>query len=521
MLPKRLREQPLPAHLQSGLVALTTNHGGEVISVASPLIDEPLGTVSAGTTDDVDEAFRRARVAQRAWAERSLADRTTVFDAFHSLVYRHRDVLADIVQVETGKDRTAAFDEVLDVLNNARYYSRNAAKFLTAKRRPGALPLLTRAREQRAPVGVVGQISPWNYPLSLAVSDAIPALIAGNAVVAKPDSKTPFSCLVVKQLLVDAGLPEDIFQVVTGSGTVVGGAIAERCDYLMFTGSTATGKKLGRTAGERLIGYSAELGGKNAMIVAPDADVQKHARTMAIACFSNAGQLCVSIERIYVHTDIYDDFLHAFTHSTESLTLGKGLNWDYDMGSLIDDTQLKRVQTYVDDAVAKGARVVTGGTPRPDVGPLHFAPTVLADLPADANLREEEVFGPVVYVQRVGSVDEAIDLANALPYGLNASVFASPHTAWEIARRVEAGSVTINDGYAATWGSMATPLGGVKESGMGRRHGRDGMTKYTEVKNIAQQRIVSMRGPHAMPKRLYGPLMTSVLALGKRLRLLP
>ena len=145
MLPKRLREQPLPAHLQSELVALTTNHGGEVISVASPLIDEPLGTVSAGTTDDVDEAFRRARVAQRAWAERSLADRTTVFDAFHSLVYRHRDVLADIVQVETGKDRTAAFDEVLDVLNNARYYSRNAAKFLTAKRRPGALPLLTRA----------------------------------------------------------------------------------------------------------------------------------------------------------------------------------------------------------------------------------------------------------------------------------------------------------------------------------------------------------------------------------------
>ena len=289
----------------------------------------------------------------------------------------------------------------------------------------------------------------------------------------------------------------------------------------MFTGSTKTGKILGTTVGERLVGYSAELGGKNPMIIAPDADIDKHIDTIATACFSNSGQLCVSIERIYVPDAIFDQFINAFRRATESIKLGSGLNWDYTMGSLIGQNQLDVVQHFVDDAVDKGATVITGGKPRPDIGPYHFEPTVLTDLGEGAELAEQEVFGPVVYVQRVRDVEEAIEQANKLPYGLNSSVFGQPETAQGIAEKIDAGSVTINDGYASTWASISTPLGGVKESGVGRRHGHEGLTKYTEAKNISSQRIMPMRGPSWLPNKYYGTLLSSALRLGKTLRFLP
>lgn len=527
MLPQRLREEALPERFLEDLLSFTTNATTGSLTqtdrtaVFSPLTEAQLGWVADGTESDVEEAFRLARAAQSEWAARSVAERARVLEEFHKLVYRRRELLADIVQLETGKDRTAAYDEVLDVLNNARYYANNAESLLATKRRAGAFPVITTTREQRVPKGVVGQISPWNYPLALGVSDAVAALVAGNAIVAKPDSTTPFSTIIALKLLVNAGMPRDLFQVVTGTGEVVGQAIAQRCDYLMFTGSTATGRLLGKTMGERLVGYSAELGGKNAMIVAPDADITKHAQTIATSCFSNSGQLCVSIERIYVHAGVYEEFLVALKAATEAIVLGKGLNWDYEMGSLISQKQLERVQAYVDDAVAKGATVLTGGKARPDIGPYHFAPTVLTDVPDGADLKSEEVFGPVVFVERVDSLDEAVERANSLDYGLNASVFAKPATAWKLARRIESGSVTINDGYAATWASIDAPLGGVKASGMARRHGAEGLTKYTEVKNISQQRIMPMRGPRFMPRRLYGAVMTSALDAGRRLRFLP
>ena len=523
----RLKEQPLPEHFLEMLLNLTTNRAtgsldaSERQDVTSPFVDQPIGWVGAGTAADVDEAFRRARTAQREWAARDIADRVAVLERFHDLVYRERELLADIVQLETGKDRTAAFDEVLDVMNNARYYANTAERLLTTSSRAGAFPFITKTAEQRVPKGVVGQISPWNYPLALGVSDAVAALIAGNGVVAKPDWQTPFSNLISLHLLIQAGLPRDLFQIVTGSGEEVGGAIAAQCDYLMFTGSTTTGKLLGRTVGERLVGFSAELGGKNPMLIAPDADVDKHIDTIATACFSNSGQLCVSIERIYVPDALFDRFIAAFRRAAESITLGKGLNWDYEMGSLINQAQLDRVQAFVDDALAKGATVVTGGKARPDIGPFHFEPTILTGLGEGTDLATQEVFGPVVYVQRVRDIDEAVELANATSYGLNASVFGAPNTAWALAQRIESGSVTINDGYASTWASISTPLGGVKESGLARRHGPEGLTKYTEPKNISQQRIMPMRGPAQLPRRYYGTLLTTALNLGKKLRFLP
>ena len=527
MLPKRLDEAALPTPFVDELLALTTNHttgslaSGDCTVVRSPFVEDALGAVGNGTEADVDEAFRIARSAQKDWAAKPVADRVKAMEQFHKSVVKRQDLLADLVQLETGKDRTAALDEVLDVLNNARYYANNAAGFLSTKRRAGAFPVITSTKEQRFPKGVVGQISPWNYPLALGVSDTIPALLAGNAVVAKPDSTTPFSAIIAKKLLTNAGLPHDVFQIVTGSGKEVGQAIAQQCDYLMFTGSTATGKLLGKVVGERLVGYSAELGGKNPMIIAPDADIEAHIDTIATACFSNSGQLCVSIERIYVPDEVFDRFIGAFSEATKRIKLGSGLNWNYQMGSLINQNQLDTVQRFVDDAVAKGATVVSGGKPRPDLGPFFFEPTVLTDVSEDADLLTQEVFGPVVYVQRVADTEEAIRLANSTNYGLNASVFGAPDTAWEIAEQVHAGGVTINDGYAATWASVSTPLGGVKESGVARRHGPEGLTKYTEVKNISQQRIMPMRGPKQMPRRYYGELMTTALDLGKKLRFLP
>lgn len=524
---QRLKTQPLPEHFHEMLLNLTTNHAtgslysGERQEVTSPFVDAPLGWVGAGTAADVDEAFRRARTAQKAWAARDIDERVNVLSRFHDLVYRNQDLLADVVQLETGKDRTAAFDEVLDVLNNARYYCNKAEALLSDTKQAGAFPLISKTVLQRVPKGIVGQISPWNYPLALGVSDAVAALIAGNGVVAKPDWQTPFSNLIALHLLIEAGLPRDLFQIVTGSGHEVGHAISTQCDYLMFTGSTQTGKILGETVGARLVGYSAELGGKNPMLIAPDADVEKHIDTIATACFSNSGQLCVSIERIYVPDAIFDRFIDAFRKATESITLGSGLNWDYEMGSLINQDQLERVQAFVDDALSKGATLVTGGKARPDIGPFHFEPTILTDLGPDTDLEAQEVFGPVVYVQRVRDMDEAVELANSLDYGLNASVFGAPKTAWALAKRIESGSVTINDGYASSWAAISTPLGGVKQSGLARRHGPEGITKYTEPKNISEQRIMPMRGPAQLPRRYYGRLLSTALNLGKKLRFLP
>lgn len=524
---KRLQERPLPQDFLERLQKFTVNHTtgslytGERADVNSPFFEGPLGWVGIGSVEDVEEAFRLGRAAQREWAAKPLKHRVAVIERFHALVKEYSELLADIVQLETGKDRTAAYDEVLDVLNNARYYANNAHDLLEMQEKPGAFPLITKTAQQRVPKGIVGQISPWNYPLALGVSDAIAALIAGNGVIAKPDLNTPFSNIIALNLLLNAGLPHDVFQIVTGTGREVGQAIAERCDYLMFTGSTQTGKILGEVVGKRLVGYSAELGGKNPMVIAPDADIDEHIDTIAIACFSNSGQLCVSIERIYVPDEIFDTFLSKFKAATERITLGTGLNWNYQMGSLINQEQLDRVTEFVEDAKAKGATLVTGGKARPDISPYHFEPTVFTDVPEDAELLNKEVFGPVVYVQRVRDLDEAVELANATNYGLNASVFADPETGWELAQRIESGSVTINDGYAATWASISTPLGGVKESGMGRRHGAEGITKYTEVKNISQQRIMPMRGPRQMPRKYYGELLTTALDLGRKFKFLP
>jgi len=365
---------------------------------------------------------------------------------------------------------------------------------------------------------VVGIVAPWNYPLSMGVTDAIPALLAGNAVVEKPDSQTPFTALWALDLLIECGLPENLYQIVCGPGTELGPALFGGVDFIQFTGSTATGRVVARAAGERLIGCSLELGGKNPMLVLADADLDLAAGGALRSCFASAGQLCVSIERIYVHQSIRDRFLEKFVAATRAIRLGTGLGWSYDVGSLTSEKQLATVEGHVADAVAKGARVECGGRHRPDIGPLVFEPTILSGVTPQMTLHSEETFGPVVSVYAVESNQEAIERANDTRYGLNASIWSrDTELARRMATRIEAGTVTINETYIAGWGSVEAPMGGFKDSGLGRRHGAEGILKYTESQNVTLQRGMPIVPPRGVPTSAFARWFTGALKAARRM----
>lgn len=481
-------------------------------TVSAPVDGSPVGEVPICTPEDVALAASRARRAQPGWAALPLGRRCAVVRRFAALVLDREAEILDLVQAETGKTRLGGFEELADVALTVGYYARTAPAHLRARRRRGAFPILTRAVELHQPKGVVGIISPWNYPLTLAVSDAVPALLAGNAVVLKPDSQTPFTALLAVALLREAGLPEDVFGVVTGPGADLGPAIVDAVDYLMFTGSTRTGRAVAARCADRLIGCSAELGGKNPLLVLDDADLLRAVEGAVGACFSNAGQLCVSAERIYVADAVHDEFVALLTDRVEMMRLGAGPDWDLEMGSLISAQQLANVTAHVADAVAKGARVLTGGHARPDLGPFFYEPTLLTGVTEDMALAREETFGPVVAIYRVADDDEAVERANDTAYGLNASVW-SRGRGQAVARRLRAGTVNVNEGYAAAWASHDAPMGGMGASGLGRRHGREGIWKYTEPQTIAQQLVIPV-GPSSL---LGGERYARVLSQAVRL----
>jgi succinate-semialdehyde dehydrogenase / glutarate-semialdehyde dehydrogenase len=463
-------------------------------TVVSPLTGEVVGEVPVATAEDVAAAVAASRAAQAGWAETPVRERARVLLRYHDLVLDRQDELLDLIQAENGKARVWAFEEILDQAVTARYYARLAPRALRSQRRLSALPGLVSTREHHVPKGVVGVISPWNYPLVLAVSDALAALVAGNGIVIKPDSQTPFTALRAFELLEEAGLPAGLVQVVTGPGRTVGTAIVEHSDYVMFTGSTATGRVVARHAGERLIGMSAELGGKNAMVVTADVDLDRAVDGAVVGSFANTGQLCISIERIYVEAPLAERFTDAFGARTAALRLGADQSYGPEVGALASHDQLDKVRAHVDDALAKGARLVAGGKHRPDIGPLFFEPTVLAGVTPDMALHREETFGPVVAVYPVGSDDEAVSQVNDSDYGLNASVFSGDaQRGRDIARRIRAGTVNVNDGYASAWASLDAPMGGMKASGVGRRHGREGLLKYTESQTVAVRSALAAR----------------------------
>ncbi|RVW02105.1 succinic semialdehyde dehydrogenase [Rhodococcus xishaensis] len=467
-----------------------------------------LATVPVGTAADTLAAIERARVAQKAWEKRSPAERAEIFLRYAELVLERRGALMDMAQAETGKSRASAQEEVLDVSLTSRYYARLAPKLLRPKRVQGMLPVATKTVIRHHAKGVVGVISPWNYPMTLAVSDAIAALLAGNAVVLKPDSQTPYCALACVELLYQAGLPRDLFAVVPGPGSVVGTAIVENTDYLMFTGSTATGRLLAEQAGRRLIGFSAELGGKNPMIVTKGVNLREVSDAAVRACFANSGQLCISVERIYVEEAIAPEFIRMFGERVQNISLAPGYEFGIEMGSLVSEAQVKTVSGHIQDAVAKGATVVAGGKARPDLGPLFFEPTVLTGVTEEMECHGNETFGPLVSIYPVANVEEAIRRANDTEYGLNASVWAGNKAEGEaIAARVMAGTVNVDEGYGPTWGSTAAPMGGMGASGVGRRHGAEGLLKYTEAQTVATTRLFNLGGPRWVPAKVWAKIL--------------
>jgi succinate-semialdehyde dehydrogenase/glutarate-semialdehyde dehydrogenase len=497
---------------------VTTSGGGhEGLEVENPATGRLLATVPKCTPEDVESAVNRAREAQARWRESSFAEREQILLRFHDLVLNRQDEVLDVIQLESGKARRHAFEEILDAAIVARYYARSAERLLRTQRRRGALPFLTATWEYHHPLGVVGVISPWNYPLTLSISDAVPALAAGNAVVMKVDSKTPFSGLIALELIEEAGLPPGVLQVVTGSGAELGPELIGRVDYIMFTGSTSVGRGVASQAAERLVPSSMELGGKNAMIVLRDANVARAVEGAERAMFSNSGQLCISIERLLVHEEIADEFVERLVKRVKRMRLGSGLTYDYDMGSLISDEQLEAVREHVEDAVAKGARVLAGGKPRPDIGPYFYEPTILGEVREGMSLFADETFGPVVAISTFSDEEEAVRRANDSCFGLNFSLWTrNVSRGRELAARLQAGTVNINEGYISTWGSVDAPMGGMKDSGLGRRHGSTGILKYTEPQTISVQRLLPLAPPPLVGQRLYTKGMTLGLKLLRR-----
>jgi len=457
----------------------------------APWTRAPLATLPQSTPDDVARAARAARAAQRRWAAVPAGDRARLLLRVHDLLLERQSDVLDLVQLENGKARGAAYEEVADVALLARHLGRAAPRYLAPERRPGLVPGLTSVRVRHDPVGVVGVVAPWNYPLSLTLGDVLPALAAGDAVLLRPDPQTPLTALWAVELLEDAGMPRGLVQVVLGDGPTVGAAVVDHVDHLVFTGSTATGRVVAARAGERLVPSTLELGGKNALYVADDVDVEVAAEGAVRACFGGTGQLCMSVERVYVHRAVADAFAAAFARRTRALRVGTGLDHRSDVGSLTSAEQLARVVEHVEDALSGGARVLAGGVHRTDLGPYVYEPTVLDGVAEHARAFREETFGPVVALSRVASDDEAVAAVNDSAYALNASVWTrSTRRGAALAARLRAGSVNVNDGYQASWGSVAAPQGGRGASGWGSRHGREGLLALTATRTVAVQRGV-------------------------------
>jgi acyl-CoA reductase-like NAD-dependent aldehyde dehydrogenase len=498
------------AALTSRIIATS----GTGVTTYAPATGKPLAVIPQSSVDDVQEAFARARRAQQAWQRTSIGDRAAMLLRLHDIVLDRQDEIIDLICWESGKARKHAFDEPLHIALTARYHARTAHRHLDSERRLGVIPGLTRVEVNRVPKGVVGIISPWNYPFTMALCDGLPALLAGNAVVTKPDAQTMLTALLGAQLLEEAGFPPGLWNVVAGPGRELGTPMIERSDYVCFTGSTATGKLIAKQAADRLIGCSLELGGKNPILILRDADVDKAVEGAIRACFSNAGQLCVSTERMFVADQIYDRFKEKFVAATKAMRLSAGLEWGSDMGSLISQDQLDAVTAHVEDAVSRGATVLAGGKHRPDLGPYFYEPTILEGVTPAMACFGEETFGPVISLYRFHDEADAIARANEGEYGLNAAIYSRDvRRARVIARQIKCGTVNINEAFGATFASIDAPMGGMRESGMGRRQGSEGIHRYTETQAVASQAWLRFSPQYGLDDRQYAKLMTASLRL--------
>lgn len=461
-----------------------------------PAIDPATGAVFTETpvtpVDAIPAMVERARVAQREWSGRSLADRRRIIGRFQRRFYERRREAAELVARENGKPvAEALLTDIAVTLDMARYYLAHAGKILRPRRiAHGNIAFFgKRGRLYWEPLGVLAIISPWNYPLLLPFGELIPALLAGNAVILKPSEFTTRTALFGVTLLHEAGLPPELCQLAVGGGEVGSALVEARPDKIFFTGSARTGRKVARAAAEQLIPASLELGGSDPCIVLADADVDRAASGTIWARFTNGGQTCVAAKRAIVEAPVYERFVDTLVKKVRTLQMGPGLEVGIDMGPIIRESQLRELERQLAATVAMGARVLTGGRRRPDLGPTFFEPTVVTEVPLDAPLWREEVFGPILPVVAADDAEHALRLANDSSFGLAASVWTRDRTRGEaLARRIEAGAVLVND---ATYyvGAAEVPHGGEKESGLGRSHGEFGLLETCRPRFVGSDRF--------------------------------
>jgi acyl-CoA reductase-like NAD-dependent aldehyde dehydrogenase len=458
----------------------------KVVSV-NPATGEVLREFESTTEQEVRAAVARARSAQPAWNAVGVRRRIAVLREFQRRLHEKKVEVARLIAREAGKPLgEALLTEVLVVLDTVRFCIENAHAFLRQEPVPhGNLAMKTKVgRILREPYGVIGIISPWNYPLSTPATETLGALVTGNAVVLKPSEFTSLVALELASMLYEAGVPQDVLQVVVGDGSTGSALTNAEIDKLVFTGSVATGKRIAQASGPRMLPVVLELGGKDPMLVLDDADVEVASSGAVWGAFMNAGQACLSVERCYVHRSLYEPFVEACVRKTKQLRVGNGLDPETDVGPMIHERQLRIVESQVDDAVSSGARVLAGGTRLEAVGPNFYAPTVLVDVTHDMKIMCEETFGPVLPIMPFDDDDEAVRLANDSDYGLGASVWTRNRVRGEaVASRIQAGTVMVND-CVSCFGISEALHGGVKASGLGRTHGHFGLEEMVRVKYL-------------------------------------
>jgi acyl-CoA reductase-like NAD-dependent aldehyde dehydrogenase len=471
------------------------------ISVENPATGETFATVPDLGAERVKALVDRARAAQAAWQALGFDGRAEIMYELRRWLVDNRERVIGTIVEETGKPpEEAMLTELLYVCESLGFWAKQGPKYLADERVRTHSPLLLGKRVvvRYRPCGVVGVIGPWNYPLTNNFGDAIPALVAGNSVVLKPSELTPLSSMLIEEGFRAAGGTADAFLVATGRGDA-GAALVDHADMIMFTGSTATGRKVMARAAETLTPVSLELGGKDPMIVLSDADLERAANMAVQWSMANSGQICTAVERVYVEEPVYDQFVSKVVDKTKALRQGRpGAPGDVDVGAMTFAPQLEKVEAQVKDAISKGARVLTGG--RRAEGPGRFyGPTVLVDVDHTMQVMTDETFGPTLPIMKVRDEEEALRMANDSRYGLGSSVFTRDLDKGErIARRVEAGSTCVNDALA-NYLAQEAPFAGTKESGLGTRHGAAGIRKYAQPQTILLTRFGPSRDPTMYP----------------------
>ena len=472
---------------------------GAEIAVENPATGETVGTVPDLDAAAVGEMAARGRRAQPQWEAYGFEGRARVMLRAQKWLMDNAQRVTETIVSETGKTyEDASLAEIGYAGNAFGFWAKHGPEYL-ADESVKSSQVLVKGKKlilRYRPLGLIGVIGPWNYPLTNSFGDCIPALMAGNSVILKPSEITPLTSLLMAEGLRECGLPEDVLQIATGRGQT-GAALVEQVDMIMFTGSTKTGRKVAETAARRLIPASLELGGKDPMIVLSDADLERAANFATYFSMQNAGQTCISIERVYVEEPVYDEFVAKVSEKVRALRVGKPEGFGtVEVGAITFPPQLDTIEDHVADAVQKGARVLTGGHQAPGPG-RFFEPTVLVDVDHSMKIMTEETFGPTLPIMKVADAEEAVRLANDSPYGLGASVFTRDTARGEaIARRIEAGAANVNDAMI-NYTVLELPMGGAKTSGIGSRHGAGGIRKY-----CSQQAIV-VTAKLAMKKELF------------------